>query len=170
MRQSKAHGKSSLEKMMRVVSRLNLVLAAFSAAVLLAATSAVFAEILSRFFFGKSLVWVVELSGYALLYMTFLGAPYLLEKNRHVAIDIVTENLRPRWQKPLAFVVAIFGAMICLYAAWYGLKVTIDQFQFGARETTVLAPQSYLLSWVFPLGMFLLAIQFFAQAVASLKR
>lgn len=155
---------------MRGVSRLNLLLASVSAAVLLAATAAVFAEILTRFFFGKSLVWVVELSGYSLLYMTFLGAPYLLEKNRHVAIDILTESLRPRWRVPLAFAMALLGAAICLYSAWYGLLVTIDQYQFGSREATVLAPYSYLLTWVFPLGMLLLAIQFLAQAVSTLKR
>lgn len=170
MEQSLPRGKSLLALFMRGVSRLNLLLAAISATVLVAATAAVFAEILSRFFFGESLVWVVELSGYSLLYMTFLGAPYLLEKNRHVAIDIVTEHLRPRWRTPLAIVVALFGAAICLYAAWYGLAVTLDQYQFGSRETTVLAPPSYLLTWVFPLGMFLLAIQFVAQAVTCLKR
>lgn len=170
MRQPHSRGSSLLALVMRGVSGLNLLLAGVSAAVLLAATAAVFAEILSRFFFGESLVWVVELSGYSLLYMTFLGAPYLLEKNRHVAIDIVTENLRPRWRTPLACATALFGAAICLYAAWYGLQVTIDQYQFGSREATVLAPRSYLLTWVFPLGMLLLAIQFLAQAVAALKR
>ncbi|MCE9664725.1 TRAP transporter small permease [Halomonas sp. M5N1S17] len=170
MQQSLSRGTSLLLLLMRGVSRLNLLLAGISAATLVAATAAVFCEILSRFFFGKSLVWVVELSGYALLYMTFLGAPYLLEKNRHVAIDIVTEHLPPRLQRPLAFLVALFGAAICLYAAWYGLAVTLDQYQFGSRETTVLAPRSYLLTWVFPLGMFLLSIQFVAQAVACLKR
>lgn len=170
MQQISFSGSSLLALLMQGVSRLNLFLAGVSAATLLAATAAVFCEILSRLFFGKSLIWVVELSGYGLLYMTFLGAPYLLEKNRHVAIDIVTASLPPRLHMPLSFLVALFGAAICLYAAWYGLLVTIDQYQYGSRETTVLAPPSYLLTWVFPLGLFLLSIQFVAQAVACLKR
>ncbi|MCG6656770.1 TRAP transporter small permease [Halomonas campisalis] len=170
MQQSLSRGKLLLALLMRGVSRLNLALAAVSAAVLLAATGAVFAEILSRLFFGQSLIWVVELSGYALLYMTFLGAPYLLEKNRHVAIDVITTSLPPRWRVALGFAMALLGAAACLYAAWYGLGVTLDQYQFGIRETTVLAPRSYLLTWVFPLGLFLVAIQFVAQAVACLKR
>lgn len=170
MQQSSFPGTSLLLLFMRGVSRLNLFLAGISAATLFVATAAVFCEILSRLIFGKSLVWVVELSGYALLYMTFLGAPYLLEKNRHVAIDIVTTSLPPRLQVPLAFLVALLGGMICLYAAWYGLLVTLDQYQYGSRETTVLAPRSYLLTWVFPLGMSLLSIQFVVQAVACLKR
>ncbi len=170
MQQSLTRGKSLLALLMRGVSRLNLLLAGISAVTLVAATAAVFCEILSRLIFGRSLLWVVEISGYALLYMTFLGAPYLLEKNRHVAIDIVTEHLPPRLQMPLAFLMGVLGAAICLYAAWYGLAVTLDQYQFGTRETTVLAPRSYLLTWVFPLGMLLLSIQFVAQAVACLKR
>lgn len=170
MQLSLSRGRSLLTIVMRGVSRLNLLLAGISAATLVAATAAVFCEILSRLLFGKSLIWVVEVSGYALLYMTFLGAPYLLEKNRHVAIDIAIEHLPPRLQTPLAVVMALVGAAVCLYAAWYGLVVTLDQYQFGIRETTVLAPRSYLLTAVFPLGMFLLAIQFVAQAGACLKR
>lgn len=170
MRQPHSLGKSLLILLVRGLSRLNFLLAVISAVVLVAATGAVFAEIMSRLLFGKSLLWVVELSGYALLYMTFLGAPYLLEKNRHVAIDIVTENLHPRWRVPLGFAMSLLGAAVCFYAAWYGLAVTLDQYQFGTRETTVLAPRSYLLTWVFPLGMFLVAIQFVAQAVTCLKR
>ncbi|MCE8023922.1 MULTISPECIES: TRAP transporter small permease [Halomonadaceae] len=170
MRQPHSLGKSLLILLMRGLSRLNFLLAVISAVVLVAATGAVFAEIMSRLLFGKSLLWVVELSGYALLYMTFLGAPYLLEKNRHVAIDIVTENLHPRWRVPLGCAMSLLGAAVCFYATWYGLAVTLDQYQFGTRETTVLAPHSYLLTWVFPLGMFLVAIQFVAQALACLKR
>ncbi|QTF92706.1 TRAP transporter small permease subunit [Halomonas sp. BM-2019] len=170
MRQAHSHGETFLSVVMQGVSRLNLLLAGISAAVLVVATLAVFCEILSRLFFGRSLLWVVEVSGYALLYMTFLGAPYLLEKNRHVAIDVVTEHLPPRLRMPLAFVMALIGAGASLYAAWYGLQVTLDQYQFGIRETTVLAPRSYLLTWVFPLGLFLVAIQFLAQAEACLKR
>lgn len=163
-------GQTLLALVMRGASCLNLLLASISAVILVAATAAVFSEILSRLFFGKSLLWVVEISGYALLYMTFLGAPYLLEKNRHVAIDLVTEHLPVRLQGPLACLMAVLGAAICLYLAWYGLVVALDQYRFGIRETTVLAPPSYLLTGVFPLGLALMAIQFVAQAVACVKR
>lgn len=154
---------------MRGVSNLNLWLAWVSAAVLVGATALVFMEILSRLIFDTSLVWVVEVSEYALLYMTLLGAPYLLEKHRHVAIDLVTDALPMRSRQALAVAMCALGAMVCLCCTWYGAVVTLDQLQFGTHETTLLAPPSYLITGVFPLGMLLLSIQFVAQAVSCVK-
>lgn len=155
---------------MRGVSRLNLGLAWVSAAVLVAATALVFMEILSRLILDTSLVWVIEISEYALLYMTLLGAPYLLEQHRHVAIDLVTDALPARLRNALAVVMCGFGAAVCLACAWYGALVTLDQWRFGTLETTLLAPPSYLITGVFPLSMLLLAIQFVAQAMNCTQR
>lgn len=157
---------SNCATFMRGVSQLNLWLAWVSAAVLVGATALVFMEILSRLIFDTSLIWVVEISEYALLYMTLLGAPYLLEKHRHVAIDLVTDALPMRLRQALAVAMCSLGAIVCLCYTWYGAVVTLDQFQFGTHETTVLAPPSFLVTGVFPLGMLLLSIQFVAQAVS----
>lgn len=157
-------------KIMRAVSRINLWLAWFSAFVLLLSTSLVFAEIMSRLMFGKSLVWVIEISEYSLLYMTFLGAPYLLEKNRHVAIDLVVEALPLSIRRLLVALLCFVAAIACGYCAWIGVLVTVDQWEFGLRETTLMRPPSYLITMVFPVGMALLSIQFFAQVFDSLKR
>lgn len=154
---------------MKGVSWLNLGLASISALVLLAATGIVFMEIMSRFFWGKSQLWVIEVSGYALLYMTFLGAPYMLEKHRHVAIDILTDSLANPLRNRLGAVMNALAAIVCLVCTWFGLSVLLDQIEFGQRETTVLAPRSYWLTWVFPLGMSLLSIQFIAHSVTCWK-
>ncbi|MBB3141390.1 TRAP transporter small permease [Halomonas organivorans] len=155
---------------MRGVSRLNLWLAWLSGLVLVAATTLVFLEILSRVLFDHSLVWVIELSEYSLLYMTFLGAPYLLEKHRHVAIDLITDAL-PEWARRLLVgVLCALAAVACGYCTWVGGLVTLDQFEYGMRETTLMRPPSYLITMVFPLGMLLLTIQFVAQTLDSFKR
>lgn len=154
---------------MRGVSAVNLALAALAAAILVAATLMVFSEIISRLLFNRSLMWTVEVSGYSLLYMTFLGAPFLLEKNRHVAIDLLAGALPATPQKILTALTNLFGAVICLYFAWYALQVTIDQYQHGIRVTSVLRPQRYIFTAVVPLSMLLLTIQFVAHAVHSLR-
>ncbi|MBB3230542.1 TRAP transporter small permease [Halomonas stenophila] len=155
---------------MRGISRLNLWLAWLSGLVLVVATGLVFLEILSRLIFDHSLVWVIELSEYSLLYMTFLGAPYLLEKHRHVAIDLVTDAL-PEWpRRLLVALMSALAAVACGYCAWVGGLVTLDQLEYGMRETTLMRPPSYLITLVFPLGMLLLAIQFVAQTLDSFKR
>lgn len=152
-------------RFMRQISRVNLGLAWASAFVLLCATLFVFLEILSRFFLGKSQIWVIEISSYSLLYMTFLGAPYMLEKQRHVVIDLLTDHLPQPWRGRLGMTVSGLAAMVCLVCAWYGVVVVWDQYQFGMREASLLAPKSYWLTIVFPVGMLLMAIQFIDQSV-----
>lgn len=146
------------------ISTLNLLLASLAAVILVLATLMVFAEIISRLLFDHSLIWTVEISGYSLLYMTFLGAPYLLEKNRHVTIDLIANAITGLPGRVLGTLVNVFGALICIYFAWYALQVTIDQYQFDIRVTSVLRPSRYLLTMVVPLSMFLLSVQFILLA------
>ncbi len=160
---------NGMTRFMRAVSILNLVLAGVAAAILVAATLMVFAEIVARMLVGKSLMWTVEISGYSLLYMTFLGAPFLLEKNRHVAIDLITGSMSGLPRRVLGTATNLFGAAICLYFAWYALQVTIDQYENGIRVTSVLRPYRYIFTAVVPLSMALLAIQFLAHAVRNAR-
>jgi hypothetical protein len=50
-------------------------------------------EVTIRWLGGASQLWVIEVSEYALLFITFLGAPYLLAKNLHVVMDLVYDSL-----------------------------------------------------------------------------
>lgn len=150
---------------MRVISVLNRVLAGVAAAVLAAATLMVFSEIASRMLTGESIAWTVEVSGYSLLYMTFLGAPYLLEKNRHVTIDLLSGNLGGSSGRVLRTGVNFLGAAVCLYFAWFACVVTVDQYVNGIRVTSVMRPYRYLFTAIVPVSMILLAIQFLAHAI-----
>ncbi|MEP4546392.1 MAG: TRAP transporter small permease [Saccharospirillum sp.] len=152
---------------MHGLSLINVSLAGLSAVILLCATLFVFLEIVSRFFFGKSQIWVIEISGYSLLYMTFLGAPYMLEKHRHVAIDILTDALPEPVRTWLAIIIGLTCALACLVSTWFGVVVFMDQWEFGMRETTLLAPKSQWLTIVFPVAMLLMALQFIDQAITQ---
>lgn len=161
--------RSLYDRVMQVFSRINFGLACVSAVVLLCATGFVFLEILSRFFLGKSQIWVIEVSSYSLLYMTFLGAPYMLEKQRHVAIDLLTDALADPWRSRLAAMMSLLAALVCGICTWYGVAVAWDQFSFGMREASLLAPKSYWLTLVFPLGVGLMTVQFIDQAIRHLR-
>lgn len=159
----------AINSLIRGISIINLLLASLAAVILVLATLMVFAEIISRLLFDHSLIWTVEISGYSLLYMTFLGAPYLLEKNRHVTIDLIANAITGLPGRILGTVVNLFGALICIYFAWYALQVTLDQYQFNIRVTSVLRPSRYLLTMIVPLSMLLLSIQFLLIATRCIR-
>lgn len=148
------------ERSFRIISRINLILAILGAAVLSAVALIIFFEVFSRTFLGASRLWVIEVAEYSLVYLTFLGAPNLLEKNQHVAIDLIYDSVRSGPRRVLTLFNSAVGALICAALAVAGLQVVLDQVATGVRKASVMAPQKFWISLIFPPVLLLLALQF----------
>ncbi len=152
----------------RVFSRINLACAALGATILFGIAAIIFWEVVSRALLGTSSLWVIEVSEYALLFITFLGAPYLLEKNMHVVLDLVYDNLRPGLRRVAEVLNSLIGLGICATLTVVGIEVVLDQYSIGVRQTTVMAPYSFWITAAMPFGMALMAFQFFHQGLCAL--
>ncbi len=151
-----------------VFSRLNLVCAAIGAAILFFVAAIIVWEVLSRALLGHSRLWVIEVSEYSLLFITFLGAPYLLEKNMHVVLDIVYDSLGPGMRRLVTTINAAIGLAICAILTVVGIFVVLDQYGVGVRQTTVMAPYSFWITVSMPIGMFLMSFQFLDKGLCAL--
>lgn len=156
------------DKATRLFSRINLICAIAGAAILTSVTAFVFFEVVSRATLGTSRLWVIEVSEYSLLFITFLGAPYLLEKNMHVTLDILHDHLGRRSKLLATLFNAAIGTTACLIMTVVGARVVLDQIETGVRVTSVMAPQSFWITAALPLGMGLMAFQFLRQGVDAL--
>lgn len=158
-----------LEGLRRLFSRINLACAALGAGLLFLIAAIVCFEVLVRALGGASRLWVIEVSEYALLFITFLGAPYLLEKNKHVVLDLIY-NAFPRGPRRVARLVnASLGFLTCAALTVVGVQVVADQFAVGVREVTVMRPQSWWITASLPLGMGLMGVQFLDQIARALR-
>ncbi|MBX2884079.1 MAG: TRAP transporter small permease [Granulosicoccus sp.] len=155
--------------LVRLFSKLNLVCAILGACILFFIASISLYEVLSRAVPCSSRLWVIEVSEYSLLFITFLCAPYLLEKNKHVVLDLVYDNLGRRSKRAASLLNAFIGLFICSTLTIVGVMVSLDQYQTGIREVTVMAPLSFWLTAALPLGMFLMAFQFLDQGVRAIS-
>lgn len=158
------------DAIMRVFSRINLALAVLAAIVLFAVTMMIFVEVSWRFLGGRSQIWVTEVGEYSLLFITFLAAPYLLERKSHVTVDILLNSLSSGPARIVSAAVALLGLGICLLLAGLGVALVLDQYASGLRRVTVLAPQSWYITLVYPVGMGLMAVQFFDQALSAITK
>ncbi len=126
-------------------------------------------EIFLRFFFNRPQIWTVEVTEYAMLYMTFLGAAWLLREEGHVRVDIILLFIKPKWQALLQGITSIFGIIICLVLMFYGTWSTWIHYQKRLYTFTAME----LLKWPFliiiPFGSLLLFIQFFIRTYGYLK-
>lgn len=117
-------------------------------------------EIVLRNVFNRSSIWTVEITSYSLLYITFLGAAWLLRREGHVSMDMLVRRLNPSGQHLLILANSIIGAIICLTITWFSVRSTWESFQLGYFLNTELRPPQFPILMVIPLGSFLLFIQF----------
>jgi len=148
----------------RAFDHLLEAMAVLGMVILTAIMLAVCWEVVTRYFLGRGSVWVIEFSEYALLYVTFLGTAWLLKREGHVEMDLLTIRLSGKTVRLTRGVVSIFAALLCLVLAWYGGAVAIDHLERGLHQPTLLGPPDFPLFAVIPVGFFLLFVQFLRRA------
>ena len=135
------------------------VLAWVAAVIILFIMLSVGSDVVMRYFFKQPQIWVLEVTEYALLFMTFLSATWLLRDEGHVKMDLILSLLKPRVRKILNTFTTILLAILFIILTWYGTKVTWEQFQNDYFMATPLEVPTGPLMCVIPIGFFLLFIQ-----------
>lgn len=101
--------------------------------------------------------WTLSSTEYALLYVTTLGAPWLLHHKGHVVITTVTSALPTKLSRVVEKVAFIIGAISCLLIACVSLKVALTITGFDVRSYDM---PRWLVYVTMPVGFLLLAIEF----------
>ena len=147
-------------KVYQAFERFTAVLAAIAALMTLAMSFWVTYDVLARKFFDIGSPWSFDLSEYSLVWITFLGAPWVLLQDRHVRIALLIEAI-PTWaQRTLGILVCIVAAFICGVLAWRTGVAAIEYF-----ERNVYMPRIWRIPriWpycIIPIGSGLLTIAF----------
>lgn len=117
-------------------------------------------EVISRYFFDYSFIWVNEINEYILLYIPFLGGAWLIRENAHVTIDLIEGYLSRKMKKLNHLFIAAIGIFICIALLWYGLQSVVDSFARDMRSISVIqVPQVYVLA-IIPVGSFVMLLEF----------
>ena len=140
----------------------------YLAGVLMVGTAAlIFAEIVSRLFFGTSTQVAEEFSGYALAGMIYLGAAYTLIHQEHIRVEILRDRLEGDaqvWLERFALTVGVlFGAFLTV--AFFGLfwdSLTNSTRSFMPSRTPLAIPHGLIF-----LGSLLLLLQFVGLLLES---
>jgi TRAP-type C4-dicarboxylate transport system permease small subunit len=121
-------------------------------------------EVVTRYFFGRGTVWVIEFSEYAILYITFLGTAWVLKRDGHVEMDLITNRLKHKTQAVIKGAVSILAALLCFVFTWFGSGVALEHLSRGMHQPTLVGPPDFPLLAVIPVGFFLLCVQFLRRA------
>ena len=124
---------------------------------------AILREVVGRYFFNKPSDWSLELSGYLLVGVVYLGAADTEMKDEHVRIDFVYS----RYGKKMKWFVDVFcnliGLVWCSILVWQGYLLASHSFLTDARSATIMR-------WpLFPAQSAVVLGSFLAWAVLAAK-
>ncbi|MFC1979972.1 TRAP transporter small permease subunit [Chloroflexota bacterium] len=116
-------------------------------------------DIVMRYFLNRPIFWVTEIVEYNLLFITFLGAAWVLRKEGHIRVDIIPSRLKPKARASLNMATSIFVALIWLTITWYSARITWEYSQEVMRFHTLLETPKFAILIIIPIGGLLLFIQ-----------
>lgn len=104
--------------------------------------------------------WLYEGVEYALYVGVFLGAPWVLHHGAHVRVDVVTSFLPTRWARKLDLLVDGLGVAICVFLCVYGVRASLEEYDFGTLPDKDLRIANWIMLAVFSAAFLMLAIEF----------
>ncbi len=124
-----------------------------ASAALLIMTIGVTLDVFARFLLGAGSKMAIEMSGYALVAIVFLGLAYTHKTNGHIEINFLIKRLSPRaqhWCRVFNSVVFLAYTMLLGYFGW---KTFWTSFQFNSTSRTGHDVLIWPYQLVIPLGL-----------------
>ena len=149
--------KGSLDRLLALVNRAMAFLAALAILFMMLAISY---SVILRYVWDKPVAWVIEISSYLKLYITFLGTAWLLQQDGHVEVDLFLGSAKPRTRAAFKAITFLGGVLVALILTWKGALVTIDYFKRDVLVLGILNTPQFLLIGIIPIGGILLLIGF----------
>lgn len=145
-----------------------LALAVIAGAVLLFLLLAVCFATLSRALFNEPFSFLIDYASYSLLYIAFLGAPWLLSKRGHINIDMIVNALPVRvrrvWQVCLDLILAATCAILCVIS----FQITKTNFVNHVIISDFLNTPQWALMVCVPVGSFFTAVEALRLAIRGI--
>jgi TRAP-type C4-dicarboxylate transport system permease small subunit len=153
----------------KTVDAIIRIMAALSNVIIIYLMLSVCTDVVLRFFFNRPQAWIVEISEYLLLYVTFLGAAWVLKNEGHVIVDILLTRASPKTNAVLGIFSSVIGVFVCLVIFWFGSIETLYHFKRGVLNPSILEfPKAPLLA-VIPFGSFFFMLQFIRRTLGFIR-
>ncbi|MEM7529406.1 MAG: TRAP transporter small permease subunit [Pseudomonadota bacterium] len=149
---------------MQAVARAYLVvlngMAAIAAAVLVWFMVAIVLSVTMRNLGIQPFAWLFTSTEYGLLYMTMLGAPWLVRERGHVHIELATAALPRPAARIVSRIVAALCVLVCVVLTWKGVELCLQNIERGDFDVRAYFFPRWLLTIAFPISFGLMAIEF----------
>ncbi|MEM9013344.1 MAG: TRAP transporter small permease [Pseudomonadota bacterium] len=104
--------------------------------------------------------WLFTSAEYGLLYMTMLGAPWLVRERGHVHIELLTAALPSALRIALSRLIAALCVVVCLILTWKGVDLFLTNIERNDYDVRAYFFPRWILTLSFPISFGLMAVEF----------
>lgn len=144
----------------RAYSALLYVMAFVAGATLVWLMVSVILSVLMRNMGLQPFAWLFTSAEYGILYMTMLGAPWLVREKGHVHIELVTSALSEGPRRIVSRTVAMACVAVCIMLAWKGYDLVATNIERADYDVRAYYFPRWILTISFPLSFGLMAVEF----------
>ena len=120
----------------------------------------VIVSVLMRNLGMQPFAWLFTSAEYSLLYLTMLGAPWLVREKGHVHIELVTAALPEGLRQVVSRFVALLCVLVCVILAWKGAELCLRNLERNDFDVRAYFYPRWLLTISFPIAFGFMAVEF----------
>lgn len=137
---------------------------------LLVMTVGVTLDVFARFLLGAGSKMAIEMSGYALVAIVFLGLAYTHKTNGHIEINFLIKRLSPRAQHWCRIFNSIVFLAYTMLLGYFGWKTFWTSYEFNSTSRTGLDVLIWPYQLVIPLGLLITSLLLIASICVDIAR
>ncbi len=127
-----------------------------------------FTNVVTRYVFNFSMNFAEEISTYSFVLLSLFGAAIALKRGAHLGFTLLADHVPPVVARIFEVISAVAGIIFAGVIFYFGIRMTMTQFQRGQLSLGVQIPEWIYGSFV-PLGSFFLLMRFVEMLVKALR-
>ncbi len=118
-------------------------------------------EILFRDLISIGIFWIDPVIEHLVLWVALLGASVATRKNRHIAIDVLSDRLPPVYRSSVQALVRLFSGLVCLILVLPAIRFMESDYRAGSL--LAFGIPLWVSQAVMPAMLLAMAVRFFLQ-------
>jgi TRAP-type C4-dicarboxylate transport system permease small subunit len=127
------------------------------------------ANVVVRYFTNFSFAFTEEISVWLMVFMTLTGTAGAFRTGRHISITLLRDRLGSRIRRAVELAALAAGVLMFAILAWYGARMTWDDFRYEVTSPALGAPQWIYSVWL-PLLSLLVVVRLLKMMGALVRR
>src|SRR4030042_1255388 len=117
-------------------------------------------DVFMRYFLSRPTIWIIDSTGFAMIFFTSLGAAWVLKGDGHIKIDFVVYRLGFRLRAAIDCITSIVCLLACILFFYWSLRITWDIYRGGDMLIESFSIPQHIVYWQIVAGALLLCLQF----------